>query len=187
MSEAFHGFSPRTNRETRLYQQSRSSFFDSADGSLNYSISLGSTWGGRVMRPKARTNSRLLSVWIVLGFLIWRTESLQTLLGALFWTSFWLDNFWISFVNTSCTTTAYPHCHLDTLSSVRFFLCAELTSAKTVDAKCTVISGKLPSALCSDRVILPTSQFGFGQCANTSCAFVGLLDLDLLDVYVRTR
>ena len=61
------------------------------------------------------------------------------------------DNMSIRFVNKPCTTTAHPHCHLDSLSSVRMLWSAEVTSAKTVAAKCTVISGiKLTSALCSD-------------------------------------
>ena len=39
------------------------------------------------------------------------------------------DNIWIRFVNKPCTTTAYPHCHLDSLSSVRMLWSAEMTSA----------------------------------------------------------
>ena len=60
------------------------------------------------------------------------------------------DNFWIRFVNEPCTTTVCLLCHLDSLSSVRMLYSAEMTSAKTVAAKCTVIFGiKLKSALCS--------------------------------------
>ena len=70
---------------------SESSLFDSADGSLNYSICLKSTWSGRVMRSThfvaSSKTSRLLSVWIVLGFSIQVTESFQTHHVALFWTS----------------------------------------------------------------------------------------------------
>ena len=61
------------------------------------------------------------------------------------------DDFWIRFLNKPCTTTAYLHCHLDSLSPVRMLWSAEMTSAKTVAAKCTVITGiNLTSALCSD-------------------------------------
>ena len=60
------------------------------------------------------------------------------------------DNFWIRFVNKPCTTTACLLCHLDSLSPVRMLWSAEMTYAKTVAAKCTVISRiKLTSALCS--------------------------------------
>ena len=63
------------------------------------------------------------------------------------------DNISIRFVNKPCTTTAYLHCHLDSLSSVRMFWSAEMTFAKTVAAKCTVISGiRLTSELCSDSL-----------------------------------
>ena len=63
------------------------------------------------------------------------------------------DNIWIRFVNKPCTTTAYLQCHLDSLSSVRMLWSAEMTSAKTVAAKGTVISGiRLTSAPCSDSL-----------------------------------
>ena len=96
--------------------------------------------------------SRLLSVWIVLGFSIQRTESLLSQVPCL-GLRLGEDNFGIRFVNKPCTTTAYPHCHLDSLSSVRMLWSAEMTSAETVAAKCTVISGiRLTSALCSDSL-----------------------------------
>ena len=63
------------------------------------------------------------------------------------------DNIWVRFVNKPCTTTTYLHCHLDSLSSVRILWSAEMTSSKTVAAKCTVISDiNLTSALCSDSL-----------------------------------
>ena len=62
------------------------------------------------------------------------------------------DNFWIRFANKPCTTACLL-CHLDSLSPVRMLWSAEMTSAKTVAAKCTVFSGiKLTSALCSDSL-----------------------------------
>ena len=97
--------------------------------------------------------SRLLSVWIVLGFSIRRMESLQSHHGALFKTSLGKDNFWIRFVNKPCTTTACLLCYLDLLSPIIMLQSAEVTSAKTVAAKCTVISRiKLTSALCSNSL-----------------------------------
>ena len=60
------------------------------------------------------------------------------------------DNFWIRFVNKPCTTTAYLLCHVDSLYPVKMLQSAEMTSAKTVAAKCMVISRiKLTSSLCS--------------------------------------
>ena len=126
-----------------------SSFFHSADGSLNYSICLGSTWRWtcHAFNTFRRKIEKSLSVWIVLGFSIRVTESLQTHHGL----RLGKVNVWIRFVNKPCTTTAYLHCHLDSLSSVRMLQFADMTSAKTVAAKCTVLSGiKLTSALSSD-------------------------------------
>ena len=99
-------------------------------------------------------NSRLLSVWIVFGFSIRRTESFTDAPWCLVLDiRLSKDNIWIRFVNKLCTTTACPHCDLDSLSSVRMLWSAEMTSAKTVAAKCTVISGiRLTSALCSDSL-----------------------------------
>ena len=94
------------------------------------------------------------------------------------------DNSWIRCVKKAGTTTAYLHCHLDSFSSVRMLWSAEMTCAKTVATKCTVISG---IRLTIVFVTLHTSQFGsFETCANTSCSLVGLLEFDLLDVSVRT-
>ena len=121
------------------------SFFDSADGSLNYSICLGSTWGGCVMRS---TNSVASSknldyclFGLFLDFRSGRRNRCRRTMVPCFGIRLGKDNMWIRFVTKPCTTTAYLHCHLDILSSVRMLWSAEMTSAKTIAAKCTVISG----------------------------------------------
>ena len=140
-----------------MHHQSRSSVFDSADGSLNYSICLGSTWSGRVLRSThivaSSKNLEYCLCGLCLDFRSGGRNRCRRTMVPCFGLRLGKDNIWIRFVNKPCTTTAYPHCHLDSLSSVKMLWSAEMTSAKTVAAKRTVISGiRLTSALCSDSL-----------------------------------